>query len=70
MSNLKVPQLVVPFNPYHYDTITLIHTIDGLGCPWGIDVSDDGSHVIVTEYWSNCVTVLDREGKKVKSFGG
>ena len=30
-------------------------------------VSDDG-HVIVTENNSHCVTILDNEGKKVKSF--
>ena len=36
--------------------------------PWGIDVTDDGL-IIVCEYRSHCITVLDREGKKINSFG-
>ena len=40
-----------------------------LDSPWGVAVSDDG-HVIVTENNGDCVTILDNEGKKVKSFGG
>ena len=37
--------------------------------PWGVAVSDDG-HVIVTESHSHRVVILDKEGRKVKSFGG
>ena len=60
--------LIIPFNPY-LDNITPVRTITGLIHPWGVAVSDDG-HVIVTEHYGNCVTILDNEGKKVKSFGG
>ena len=58
----------IPFNPY-LTKHTSIHTIDGLKKPHGVTVSDDG-HVVVTENRGNCITVLDRDGKKVKSFSG
>ena len=45
-----------------------VKSIAGLKCPWGIDVTDDGL-MIVSEYYGHCITVLDREGKKMKSFG-
>ena len=57
-----------PFNPY-LDNITPVCTITELDLPWGVAVSDEG-HVIVTEYSGDCVTILDNEGKKMKSFGG
>ena len=60
--------LFIPFNPY-LDSITPVRTIAELNHPWGVAVSDDG-HVIVTEWGGNCVTILDNEGKKMKSFGG
>ena len=63
---LESTSLVIPFNPY-LAKHTSIHTIDGLNKPTGVAISDDG-HVIVTECRGNCITVLDREGKKVKSF--
>ena len=65
---LEDTSLVIPFNPY-LDNITPVRTITELNGPWGVAVSDDG-HVIVTEYSGHCVTILDNEGKKVKSFGG
>ena len=60
--------LFIPLNPY-LDNITPVHTITELNRPWGVAVSHDG-HVIVTENNDHCVTILDNEGKKVKSFGG
>ena len=65
---LEDTSLVIPFNPY-LDNITPVRTITELKDPWGVAVSDDG-HVIVTETNGNCVTILDNEGKKVKSLGG
>ena len=65
---LEDTSLVIPFNPY-LDNITPVRTITELKLPWGVAVSDDG-HVIVTENIGNCVTILDNEGKKVKSLGG
>ena len=43
-------------------------SITGLKSPWGIDVTDDGL-MIVSEYSNHCITVLDREGKKINSQG-
>ena len=65
---LEDTSLVIPFNPY-LDNITPVRTITGLKNPWGVAVSDD-NHVIITECSGHCVTILDREGKKVKSLGG
>uniref|UniRef100_A0A1X7UWR3 RING-type domain-containing protein n=2 Tax=Amphimedon queenslandica TaxID=400682 RepID=A0A1X7UWR3_AMPQE len=60
--------LDIPFNPY-LDNITPLHTVTELNHPWGVCVSDD-NHVMITECKSHCVTILDKEGKKVKSLGG
>ena len=45
-----------------------VKSITGLKNPWGIDVTDDGL-MIVSEYGGHCITVLDREGKQINSFG-
>uniref|UniRef100_A0A1X7SUA2 SMP-30/Gluconolactonase/LRE-like region domain-containing protein n=1 Tax=Amphimedon queenslandica TaxID=400682 RepID=A0A1X7SUA2_AMPQE len=66
--HLEDTSLVIPINPY-LDNITPVRTITGLKWPCGVAVSDD-NHVIITECVGNCVTILDREGKKVKSLGG
>ena len=66
--HLEDTSLVIPFNPY-LDSITPLLTITELNCPFGVAVSDD-NHVIITENWGHCITILDREGKKVKSLGG
>ena len=68
---LESTSLVIPFNPY-LAKHTSIRTVDGrtiygLNRPYGVAVCDDG-HVIVTECRRNCITVLDKEGKKLKSF--
>ena len=65
---LEDTSLVIPFNPY-LDNITPVRTVNKLNHPYGVAVSDDG-HVIVTENRGHCVTILDNEGKKVKSLGG
>ena len=64
---LKDTSLVIPINPY-LDNITPVRTITELNHPYGVAVSDD-NHVIITKFTDNCVTILDREGKKVKSLG-
>uniref|UniRef100_A0A1X7SWU8 B-box C-terminal domain-containing protein n=1 Tax=Amphimedon queenslandica TaxID=400682 RepID=A0A1X7SWU8_AMPQE len=66
--HLEDTSLVIPFNPY-LDNITPVHTITELTNPWGVAVTDD-NHVIITECSGHCVTILDREGKKVISLGG
>ena len=47
---------------------TLVKAITGLNKPSGIAVTDDGL-VIFSERSGNCITVLDEEGKIIKSFG-
>ena len=59
--------LMIPLNP-HLDNITPVHTISELIGPFGVAVTDD-EHIIVSERDSHCVTVLDSDGKKIKSFG-
>ena len=59
--------LVIPLNPY-LDNITPVCTIPELNTPFGVAVTDDG-HIIVSERGSHCVTILNRDGKKMKSFG-
>uniref|UniRef100_A0A1X7TKS3 RING-type domain-containing protein n=1 Tax=Amphimedon queenslandica TaxID=400682 RepID=A0A1X7TKS3_AMPQE len=68
--NLEDTSLVIhkPINPY-LDNITPVRTITELKSPWGVAVTDD-NHVIITEYLESRITVLDKEGKKVKSFEG
>ena len=62
-TQLEDALLVIPSGPH------LISTITEFKNPWGVAVSNDG-HVVVTERSENCVTILDSEGKKLKSFGG
>ena len=64
---LEDTSLFIPFNPC-LDNITIC-TITELNCPLGVAVSDDG-HVIVTECNGHCVTILNNQGKKMKSLGG
>ena len=45
-----------------------VKIITELNRPWGIDVTDDGL-MIVSERDGHHITVLDREGKKLNSFG-
>uniref|UniRef100_A0A1X7UYV2 B box-type domain-containing protein n=1 Tax=Amphimedon queenslandica TaxID=400682 RepID=A0A1X7UYV2_AMPQE len=66
--HLEDTLLFIPFNPY-IDNITPVRTITELKGPWGVAVTDDNL-VVITESDGNCVTILNREGKKVKSLGG
>ena len=45
-----------------------IKTITGLKGPSGVAVTDDG-RLVVSECDGHCITIMDREGKKIKSFG-
>ena len=65
---LEDTSLFIPFNPC-LDNIPPVRTITELNHPWRVAVSNDG-HVIVTEHYGHCVTILDNEGRKVKSLGG
>ena len=45
-----------------------VKTITGLVEPYGIAVCDNGD-IVVAESGSDCVTIVNKEGKKVRSFG-
>ena len=45
-----------------------LKTVSGLRGPTGLSVTDDGL-VIVSERDGHCISILDKEGKKIKSFG-
>ncbi len=45
-----------------------INTMTGLYMPWGIAVCDNGD-IVVAQYGSHCITMLNKEGEKMKSFG-
>ncbi len=47
---------------------TPVKTITGLRRPTGIAVTDDGL-MIVSDRGRHCITILDREGNKIRSFG-
>ena len=67
-AHLEDTSLVIPFNPY-LESIAPLHIIDEFKGPWGVAVSNDNC-VIVTENHGQCITILDKEGRKVKSLGG
>ena len=46
-----------------------VQTVTGLNTPCFVALSSDGNKLIVTELGCHCVTVLDKYGKKIKSFG-
>ena len=41
--------------------------VAGINRPWGVAV--DKEQLIVAEHYSYCITVYDKEGKKIRSFG-
>ena len=42
--------------------------ISGLTSPWGVVITKN-EEIVVAEFGPNCITILNKEGKKVKSFG-
>ena len=66
-TQINSTSLVIPFNPY-LENITPVRTITNLNKPWGVGITIDGQ-VVVSENGSSSVTVLNRDGTKVKSFG-
>ena len=66
---LKAPSsFMIPFNPYTDQPITPIPPIYDVSGPCGVAVSDDG-RIIVSEHSASIVSILSKEGKKLKSFG-
>ena len=46
-----------------------VKIISGFNVPWGIAIDKNEQLLIVAENDSHCITVYDKEGKKVRSFG-
>ena len=65
---LKQSSFVIPFNPYTDQVITPIRTVYNLDHPLGVAVHDDG-RIVVSEYGSQIVSVLSKEGKKLFGKG-
>ena len=45
-----------------------VKIITGLNRPMGIEVCDNGD-IVVAEFGTHCVTIMNKEGKKLRSFG-
>jgi tripartite motif-containing protein 2/3/tripartite motif-containing protein 71 len=65
-TQLKTFSIVVPFDPL-LDTIAPVRVLEGCSNPFGVAISNEG-HIIVSQFYSQSVTVLDKEGKQLKSF--
>ena len=47
---------------------THVKSITGMNTPWHLAVTTEGQ-IVVAEYFTHCVSVFDREGHKLRSFG-
>ena len=72
--HVKVHDINVPSSPIEIHVSVFpkmrgrpVKIITRLLEPCGIDVTDDGL-MIVSEYYGHCISVLDREAKKINSF--
>ena len=45
-----------------------VNTISGLNKPYGVVITKN-ENIVAAEWSANCITILNKEGKKVKSFG-
>ena len=45
-----------------------VNIISGLNRPWGVVITKN-DEIVVAECGAHCITILNKEGKKVKSFG-
>ena len=73
--NIQVGGINIDGSPFSLDVVASPETrgkpvkiISRLNEPWGIAV-DKKRQVIVAECNSHCITVYDKEGKKIQSFG-
>ena len=70
VGGIEIPgsPLTVSVSPSPAMRGTPVRTITGLDSPRFVALSADDK-LIVTEYGRHCVTILDKHGKKIKSFG-
>ena len=45
-----------------------VNIVSGLDSPWSVVITKN-EEIVVAESGANCITILNKEGKKVKSFG-
>ena len=67
-SNIPGSPVSVPVSVPPKMRSTPVKTITGLKRPIGVAVTDDGL-VIVSEEEGHCITILDSEGRKIRSIG-
>ena len=72
---IQVGGINIDGNPFSLDVVPSPEmrgkpamSISGFNGPWGVAV-DKKEQLIVAESGSHCITVYDKEGKKVRSFG-
>ena len=65
----------IPGSPFTLHTIPSpemrgkpVNIISGLDNPWGVVITKN-EEIVVAENGAHCITILNKEGKKVKSFG-
>ena len=73
--HVKILDVNIPSSPFSIPVSvspemkgTPINIITGLKKPWGVDLTENGQ-VIVSEHNGDCITVLNKEGEKIISFG-
>ena len=73
--SVKVEGVDISGSPFTLPVIPLpivrsrpVKTVKGLNRPRGITVCDNGD-IVVAEYYAHCITIMNKEGKKVRSFG-
>ena len=64
----------IPGSPFTFHTIPSpetrgkpVNIISGLNRPWGVVITKN-EDIVVAECGAHCITILNKEGKKVKSF--
>ena len=65
---VQVGGVDIPDSSFTLPVIPNPETITGLNRPQGIAVCDNGD-IVVAESGTHCITILNKKGKKVKSFG-
>ena len=67
-SHVRGSPVSIPVSVPPEDRHTPVDVITGLSRPWGVAMTKEGL-MVVSEYDRNCVTILNKEGKKIKSLG-
>ena len=72
--NIRLGGVNIPGSPFtfHIPSSEMrgkpVSIISGLNSPWGVVITKN-EEIVVAESGAHCITILNKEGKKVKSFG-